>query len=398
MGSLRLISAARADRLDEIRKAGMLRVAAFDSNPPFGVPDPATKRVAGLDLDYAQAIADTIGVPLEMRPTNPANRIPLVTPGKVDLVPASFTIAEERARQVDFSIPSFVFDQQFLAKKGTLSSSEHLSGLRIGGLRIGAEKGTIDEIVRRRDCPKAVVVASGDTPFAFTAQRNSSVQAITQDGPKLVGLPAKVPDRGSRLGSPRRPGWSRCSASFWRRDILPDGSRASRSPAPCRPPYASPVRCSGPRRASCARRAAHRPAEPWRPPSASSATPRCWEEGRAGIKGVHAAQRQAALARGLTPLQAFRPIVLPQALRIAWLPITWLPIVGRYLDTMKNTSLTLTIGLAELSYASRQVETETFMTVQAFGIATRPYVGAVAPAEALGQATARRAAPPGSGR
>ena len=217
LGSLRLISAAQADRLDENRKAGVHRVAALDSNRPFGVPDPATKRVAGLDVDYAQAIADTIGVTFEMRPTNPAIRIPLVTPGKVDLVLASFTSAEERAGQVDFSIPYFAFDQQFLAKKGTLSSSEHLSGLRVG-----AENGTIDEIVRRRDCPKAVVVASGDTPFAFTAQRNGSVQAITQDRPKLVGLPAKVPDQGSRLGSPRRPGWSLCSASFWRRVILPD--------------------------------------------------------------------------------------------------------------------------------------------------------------------------------
>ncbi|MEL6059683.1 MULTISPECIES: amino acid ABC transporter permease [unclassified Methylobacterium] len=115
------------------------------------------------------------------------------------------------------------------------------------------------------------------------------------------------------------------------------------------------------------------------------------EEGRAGINGVRPAQREAALALGLTPIQAFRHIVLPQALRIAWLPI-----VGQYLNTIKNTSLTMTIGLAELSYASRQVETETFKTFQAFGIATLLYIGAVALVEAGGQALARRAAPAGS--
>ncbi|SDN09567.1 amino acid ABC transporter membrane protein 1, PAAT family [Methylobacterium phyllostachyos] len=111
------------------------------------------------------------------------------------------------------------------------------------------------------------------------------------------------------------------------------------------------------------------------------------EEGRAGINGVRAGQREAALALGLTPVQAFRHIVLPQALRVAWLPI-----VGQYLNTIKNTSLTMTIGLAELSYASRQVETETFQTFQAFGIATLLYIGAVALVEAAGQALARRAA------
>lgn len=190
LATLLSVGPATADRLDDIRKAGVLRVAAFDSNPPFGFVDPATNRIAGLDVDYAQAIADALGVKLEIRPTNPANRIPLLTSGKVDLVLADFTITDERARQLDFSIPYFASGQQFLAKKGTLSSPEQLNGLRIG-----ADKGTTNEIVLRRDFPKAVVVAFDDTPFAFTALRNGNVQAITQDGPKLVGLLAKVPDR-----------------------------------------------------------------------------------------------------------------------------------------------------------------------------------------------------------
>ncbi len=115
------------------------------------------------------------------------------------------------------------------------------------------------------------------------------------------------------------------------------------------------------------------------------------EEGRAGINGVRPTQREAALALGLTPVQSFRHIVLPQALRIAWLPV-----VGQYLNTIKNTSLTMTIGLAELSYTTRQVETETFKTFQALGIATLLYIGAVALVEAVGQAMVCRAPPPES--
>ena len=116
------------------------------------------------------------------------------------------------------------------------------------------------------------------------------------------------------------------------------------------------------------------------------------EECRAGLNAVRPGQRQAALALGLTPVQGFRHIVLPQALRTAWLPM-----VGQYLNTIKNTSLTMTIGLAELSYASRQVETETFLAFQAFGIATLFYVGAVAAVEALGQAVFRGRRPAGTG-
>lgn len=185
-----LSGAAQADRLDDIRKAGVLRVAAFDSNPPFGFVDAKTKRIVGLDVDYAQELAKKLNVKLELVPTNPANRIPLLTANKVDVVLANFTITEERAKQVNFSIPYFASGQQFLAKKGTLASPEQL-----GKLRIGVDKGTTNEIVLREKYPSATLVAYDDTPFAFTALRNGNVQAITQDGPKLVGLLANVPDK-----------------------------------------------------------------------------------------------------------------------------------------------------------------------------------------------------------
>lgn len=182
--------AAHADKLDDIKKAGVLRVASFDSNPPFGYVDAKTHKIVGLDIDYAQAIADKLGVKLELQPTNPANRIPFLTSKKVDLVLANFTITDERAQQVDFSIPYFSSGQQFLAKKGVLKSADQLNALRVG-----ADKGTTNEIALREKYPKATIVAFDDTPFAFAALRAGTVQAITQDGPKLVGLLANVPDK-----------------------------------------------------------------------------------------------------------------------------------------------------------------------------------------------------------
>lgn len=182
--------AAHADKLDDIKKAGVLRVATFDSNPPFGYVDAKSHKIVGLDVDYAKAIADKLGVKLELQPTNPANRIPFLTSKKVDLVLANFTITDERAKQIDFSIPYFSSGQQFLAKKGTLSSADQLSKLRVG-----ADKGTTNEITLREKFPGTTIVAFDDTPFAFAALRAGTVQAITQDGPKLVGLLANVPDK-----------------------------------------------------------------------------------------------------------------------------------------------------------------------------------------------------------
>lgn len=182
-----------ADRLDDIKKAGVLRVAAFDANPPFGFVDPKTRKIVGLDVDYANEFAKRLGVKLQIVPTNPANRVPLLVSGKVDLVLANFTITEERAKQVNFSVPYFSSGTQFIAPKGTLKSAEQLNSLRIG-----VDKGTTNEIALREKYPQATLVAYDDTPFAFTALRNGNVQAISQDGPKLVGLLATIKDKKER--------------------------------------------------------------------------------------------------------------------------------------------------------------------------------------------------------
>ncbi|SFD32790.1 amino acid ABC transporter permease [Pragia fontium] len=103
------------------------------------------------------------------------------------------------------------------------------------------------------------------------------------------------------------------------------------------------------------------------------------EEIRAGIQGVKTGQKYAALALGLSGWQSMRYVVLPQALKIAFPPL-----LGQYMNIVKSTSLAMAIGVAELSYASRQVETETLRAFQAFGVATVMYIVTIALMEAWG--------------
>ncbi|SMC25738.1 amino acid ABC transporter substrate-binding protein, PAAT family (TC 3.A.1.3.-) [Andreprevotia lacus DSM 23236] len=181
---------ALADKLDDIKKAGVLRVAAFDSNPPFGFVDEKSRQLAGFDIDIAQALAKKLGVKLELQATNPANRIPLLTANKVDLVAANFTITDERRKQVSFSVPYFATGQKFIARKDVLKKPDD-----IVKLRIGVDKGTTQEALLREKYPQTPVVAYDDTPLAFAALRNGNVQAITQDDAKLLALLANAPDK-----------------------------------------------------------------------------------------------------------------------------------------------------------------------------------------------------------
>lgn len=183
-----IIPTAQADKLDDIKKAGVIKIAVFDANPPFGFIN--DKQIIGYDVDIANAIGKALGVDVQFVATNPANRIPLLTSNKVDLIAANFTITEQRAKAVDFSLPYFVTGQKFIAKKGVLKTPDD-----IAKLRIGADKGTVQEITLREKYPEAKVISYDDTPIAFTALRNGSVQAITQDDAKLVGLLANLPEK-----------------------------------------------------------------------------------------------------------------------------------------------------------------------------------------------------------
>ncbi|BCQ33787.1 cysteine ABC transporter substrate-binding protein [Erwinia rhapontici] len=182
--------AVHADQLADIKKAGVVKVATFDANPPFGSVDAKTHEIVGYDVDFAKALAKTLGVKLQLVPTNPANRIPLLQSGKADLIVADITITPERAKVIDFSVPYFVTGQQFLVP---VSSPDKLDGYATA--RIGAVKGTTGEQELHNRFPQSRVLSYDDIPLALSALRNGNVQAITQDSTILAGLLDGAPDK-----------------------------------------------------------------------------------------------------------------------------------------------------------------------------------------------------------
>ena len=54
----------QADQLADIKAAGVVKVATFDANPPFGSIDAKTHEIVGYDVDFARALASALGVKL----------------------------------------------------------------------------------------------------------------------------------------------------------------------------------------------------------------------------------------------------------------------------------------------------------------------------------------------
>src|SRR5499433_3075739 len=90
---------------------------------------------------------------------------------------------------------------------------------------------------------------------------------------------------------------------------------------------------------------------------------------RSGIQSIPRTQLEASVAAGLTTVQAYRYVILPVALRLIIPPGT-----NESLNLLKNSSVALTISVAELTFQTRQIETYTAKALEALTAGTVIYL------------------------
>lgn len=93
------------------------------------------------------------------------------------------------------------------------------------------------------------------------------------------------------------------------------------------------------------------------------------EDIRSGLRSIPRGQQEAARAMGLGYAGTMRRVILPQALRVA-IP----PLVSGTVMLVKTTSLAMVIGVMELTYATKEVASNTFRIFETYGISTALYV------------------------
>jgi glutamate/aspartate transport system permease protein len=114
------------------------------------------------------------------------------------------------------------------------------------------------------------------------------------------------------------------------------------------------------------------------------------EQVRAGIQSLPRGQRLAGMALGLTTTQVYRFVLLPMGFRIIIPPLT-----SETMNLIKNSSIALTIGLAELTFRARELGEYTFNFFEAFTAATAIYLVIAMTANRVMAVIERRTAVPG---
>lgn len=123
------------DEVERIKKAGKLVVGTSADYPPFEFHQVVNGKdqIVGFDIDLAKAIADELGVELEIKDMDFKSIIPAVLTKTVDIGIAGFTITEERKKSVNFSEPYLEGGQQIITYVGSgVKSKEDLKGKTIG--------------------------------------------------------------------------------------------------------------------------------------------------------------------------------------------------------------------------------------------------------------------------
>ncbi|MDH7800792.1 MULTISPECIES: amino acid ABC transporter permease [unclassified Rhizobium] len=104
------------------------------------------------------------------------------------------------------------------------------------------------------------------------------------------------------------------------------------------------------------------------------------EDLRSGLRAIPKVQYEAARAAGFSYSGSLIWIILPQAWRLA-LP----PLVNQSLVLFKSTSLAAVIGVGELSYQARLIESQSFLIFETFTVITIAYLAGSIPLMLLGR-------------
>ena len=178
------------DTLTDIKKKGVLVAGVKDSTPGFGYVDEKTHEIVGYDIDFCKAVAKKLGVKLELKAVTSATRIPKLIAGDIDIIAATMTKTEERAKQIDLSYAYFNTTQKVLARKGAVKKLADLEGKNIGTL-----KRSNSEQNAKKALSKASVVSFDDHSHALSAFQQGKVAAISSDESTLEQLHAKIHDK-----------------------------------------------------------------------------------------------------------------------------------------------------------------------------------------------------------
>jgi glutamate transport system substrate-binding protein len=195
------VSLSGSQTWDRIRKHGFVTIGVKADQPNLGYQNTATGEYSGFDIEIAKMVAADLGYSkkkIKFKTIASANRQTAISGGQVDYYVGTYTINDERKKQVSFAGPYFIAGQDLLVKKG--SSIKSTADLK--GKKVCTAAGSTS-FTRIKDGGYGAKPVTYDT-YSLCVQNllSGQVDAVTTDDAILKGYAAQNSSQLTVLGKP----------------------------------------------------------------------------------------------------------------------------------------------------------------------------------------------------
>ena len=177
-------STSETTKVDDIKSKGKLVLGTASGYPPFEfVSVKNNGDVIGIDVELAQAVADKIGVELEVQDMAFSELITSLQSGNCDIVIAGMPETEEKAEVVDFSEVYINDEQSIIVRAEDVDKYKSLDDF--SGKTVAVEMGSSSETVANNELKGAKIDSLSLISDCFLELENSKCDAVVTG--KVVG-------------------------------------------------------------------------------------------------------------------------------------------------------------------------------------------------------------------
>lgn len=186
-------TASSTDQLTSIQSHKKIVLGTAADYPPyeFYAKVDGKLEVSGFDIEIAKAIAADLGVELEIVDMKFEGLLPALSANKIDFIVAGMVPTEERAKNVDFSVPYYAAEQTALVRTVDLAQFSSKEGFE--GKAIGAQKSTLQEEIAK-GIPNAKVKSIGKITDLMLEINTNKVDALILASPVAKAYAASNPN------------------------------------------------------------------------------------------------------------------------------------------------------------------------------------------------------------
>lgn len=167
--------------VDQIKESGEITIGVFSDKNPFGYVDNDGK-FQGYDVYFADRIAKDLGVELKLVPVEAASRVEFLETAKVDIIPANFTVTDERKEKVDFALPYMKVALGVVSPDSAIITDAE----QLNGKTLIVVKGTTAESYFTENYPDVKLQKYDEYNEAYSALQDGRGDAFSTDNTEVL--------------------------------------------------------------------------------------------------------------------------------------------------------------------------------------------------------------------